>query len=74
MQYRQDVRHIAPYHKSKHFPSCTRCSENHNNTCAENRWKGLFLPEKKAANHIEIGLQMPTQSLVEVLRLSHRQR
>jgi len=36
MQYRQDVRHIAPYHKRKHFPSYTR-SENHNNTCAENR-------------------------------------
>jgi len=37
MQYRQDVRHIAHYHKRKHFPSNTRCSENHNNTCAENR-------------------------------------
>ena len=37
MQYRQDVRHIAHYHKRKHFPSCTRCSENCNNTCAENR-------------------------------------
>jgi len=37
MQYRQDVRHIAPYHKRKHFPSCTCCSENHNNMCAGNR-------------------------------------
>jgi len=37
MQYRQDVRQIAHYHKRKHCPSYTRCSENHNNTCAENR-------------------------------------
>jgi len=37
MQYRQDVRHNAPYRKRKHFPSYTRCSENHNNTCAKNR-------------------------------------
>jgi len=37
MQYRQDVRHIAHYHKRKHSPSYTRCSENRNNTCAENR-------------------------------------
>jgi len=36
MQYRQDVRHIAHYHKRKHFPCYTR-SENHKNTCAENR-------------------------------------
>jgi len=36
MQYRQDVRHIAHYHKRKHSLSYTRCSENHNNTCAEN--------------------------------------
>ena len=33
-----------------------------------------FLTGKKAANHIEIDLQMPTQSLVEVLRLNPRQR
>ena len=37
LQYRQDVRHIANYRKRKHFPSYTRCSENHNNTCEENR-------------------------------------
>ena len=35
LQYRQDVRHTAHYHKRKHFPSYTRCSENHNNMCAE---------------------------------------
>ena len=28
---------IIHYHKRKHFPSCTRCSENHNNTSVENR-------------------------------------
>ena len=28
---------ITHYHKRKRFPSYTRCSENHNNTCAENR-------------------------------------
>jgi len=37
LQYRQDMRHIAHYHKRKHFPSYTRCTENHNNTSAENR-------------------------------------
>ena len=37
LQYRQDVSHIAHYHNRKHSPSYTRCSENHNNTCAENR-------------------------------------
>jgi len=37
LQYRQDVRHIAHHHNRKHFPSYTCCSENHNNTCAENR-------------------------------------
>ena len=38
MQYRQDVRQIAHYHKRKTSPySYTRYSENHNNTCAENR-------------------------------------
>jgi len=37
LQYRQDVHHIAHHHKRKHFPSYTRCSENHNNTCAEKR-------------------------------------
>jgi len=37
VQYRQDVRRIAHYHKRKHFSSYTRCSENHNNTCAENQ-------------------------------------
>jgi len=31
LQYREDVRHIAHYHKRKHFPSYTRCTENHNN-------------------------------------------
>jgi len=35
LQYRQDVHHIAHYHKRKYFPSYTRCSEN--NTCTENR-------------------------------------
>jgi len=38
MQYRQDLFIITHYHKRKHFPSYTRCTENHNNTCAEN-WK-----------------------------------
>ena len=37
LQYRQDVRQIAHYHKRKHTPSYTGCSENRNNTCAENR-------------------------------------
>jgi len=37
MQYWQDERDIALYHKRKHFSSYTRCSENYNNTCAENR-------------------------------------
>jgi len=37
MQYRQDVRHIAHYRNRKNFPTYTRCSENHNNTRAENR-------------------------------------
>jgi len=37
MQYRQDLFAITHYHKRKHFPSYTRCTENHN-TCAEN-WK-----------------------------------
>jgi len=37
LQYRQDVRQTAHYHKRKHFSSYTRCTENHSNTCAENR-------------------------------------
>ena len=37
MKYRQDVRYIAHSNKKKHSHSYTRCSENHNNTCAENR-------------------------------------
>ena len=37
LQYRQDLVPIGYYHKRKHFPTYTRCSENHNNTCAENR-------------------------------------
>jgi len=37
MQYRQDLFAISHYHKRKHFPSYTCCTENHNNTCAENR-------------------------------------
>ena len=37
MQYRQDLFIITHYHKRKRFPSYTRCSENHNNTCTENR-------------------------------------
>ena len=37
MQYRQDLFIITHYHKRKRFPSYTRCSENHNNTSAENR-------------------------------------
>ena len=41
-QYRQDVRHIAHYHKRKHFPSYKCCTENHNNTCAENRENSRF--------------------------------
>jgi len=36
-QYRQDVFPISNYHNRKKFPSYARCSENHNNTCAENR-------------------------------------
>jgi len=36
LQYRQDLFAITHYHKRKHFPSYTRCSENHNNTCTEN--------------------------------------
>jgi len=28
---------IAHYHKRKHFPTYTSCSEIHNNTCPENR-------------------------------------
>ena len=35
LQYRQDLTN-AHYHKRKHFPIYTCCSENHNNTCAEN--------------------------------------
>jgi len=35
VQYQQDVFPIAHYHNRRNFP--TRCSENHNNTCAENR-------------------------------------
>jgi len=37
MQYRQDLFIITHYHKRKRFTSYTSCSENHNNTCAENR-------------------------------------
>jgi len=37
LQYRQDERQIAHYHKRKHSPSYKRCSENRNNTCVENR-------------------------------------
>ena len=38
MQYRQDMRHIAHYNNRKNLAcSETRCSENHSNTCAENR-------------------------------------
>jgi len=37
MQHRQDLFAITHYQKRKHFPSCTRCSKNHNSTCAENR-------------------------------------
>ena len=32
MQYRQDLFAISHYHKRKHFPSYTCCTENHNNT------------------------------------------
>ena len=42
LQYRQDVRHIAHYHTRKHPISYTRSSENHNNTCAENRIIVIF--------------------------------
>jgi len=34
--YRQDLFAIPHYHKRADFPTCARCSENHNNTCAEN--------------------------------------
>ena len=65
MQYRQDVRYITHDHKRKHFPSYTRCSENHNNTCAENRkirglkfdtlyWRHLAAYRKK----LKIGAQL----------------
>jgi len=37
VQYRQDVFPIAHYHNRKNFPTYRRCSENYNNTCAENR-------------------------------------
>jgi len=37
LQYRHDLFAITCYCKRKHFPSYTRCTENHNNTCAENR-------------------------------------
>jgi len=37
MQYRQDLFAISHYHKRNHFPSYTCYTENHNNTCAENR-------------------------------------
>ena len=37
LRYRQNVRHIAHYHNRKYIRTCTRCSENHRNTCAENR-------------------------------------
>ena len=35
MQYRQDRFIITHYHKRKHFPNYTCCSENHNNTSAK---------------------------------------
>jgi len=37
MQYRQDLLRIVHYLKRNAPPICTRCSENHNNTCTENR-------------------------------------
>ena len=37
LQCRQDLFTITHYHKRKHFPTYTHCSENHNNTCTENR-------------------------------------
>jgi len=37
LQYRQDLLPIAHFQKRTYFPVYTRCSENHNNTCAENR-------------------------------------
>jgi len=36
LQYWQDLLPIIHYEKRTHFPIYTRCSENHNNTCAEN--------------------------------------
>jgi len=36
------VRQIANYHKIKLSPSYTRCSENQNNTSAENRKIGAI--------------------------------
>jgi len=37
LQYRHDLFAITHYHKRADFATYTRCSENHNNTCAENR-------------------------------------
>jgi len=37
LQYRQDLFAITHCHKRKHFPNYKRCTENHNNTCAENQ-------------------------------------
>ena len=37
MQYRQDLFAISHYHKRKHFPIYARCTENINNTLAENQ-------------------------------------
>jgi len=39
LQYRQDLFAITHYHKRKHFPSYTLCSENHNNTCTHKNRK-----------------------------------
>jgi len=36
LQYQQDLLLITHYYNRKHFPIYTR-SENHNNTCPENR-------------------------------------
>ena len=39
LQYRHDLFVIPHYHKRADFPSCTRCSENRNNTCAAENLK-----------------------------------
>ena len=55
LRYRQDLFAVTHCHKRKHFPSYKRCTDNHNNTCTENRkirglkfdtlyWRHLYHP------------------------------